>query len=465
MADRPTFLKSGERARLFPVLAETSKEGRTLSVVLSCLANVHEFGESLFKSVGQRVGARTNIEVFTEIVFAETEKNKLRPDGLVVLKAGSRIWTALIEAKVGLQKLDAQQIERYLQLAKEKKIDAVITISNQFTVRPDHHPISISKVAQRKVELYHWSWMSILTQATLLLSANEVKDREQVVILSELVRFLSHSSTGVQGFDRMPSVWRDFVVGVRGRAPITKGSDETQKIVAAWHEEVRDLSLVLSRLLAASVTVRLPRTHKADAKKRLMDDCNELVETKKLRCELEVPDAANPVVVEADLLTRSVLISMRLPAPGDKKSSLARTNWLLRQLKKTNSKEVYVRAIWPGAATATQVLLYILNESPEDLSRDRPKMALTSFEIILVRDLGGKFSGVRTFVEELERAVSDFYEEVGQYLRSWQPSAPRMKDKKEPEQVTPAAIQNEYEVSPPISEESNQGGEVDNPPV
>ncbi len=49
----PEYLTQGEQARLFPVLATTSKEGRTTSIVLACLARIDEFGASLLNSVGQ----------------------------------------------------------------------------------------------------------------------------------------------------------------------------------------------------------------------------------------------------------------------------------------------------------------------------------------------------------------------------------------------------------------------------
>jgi len=67
--ERPDYLIQGEIARLFPVLATTSKEGRTTSIVLACISKVHEFGFDLMALMGQRVGKRTKIETFTEIVF------------------------------------------------------------------------------------------------------------------------------------------------------------------------------------------------------------------------------------------------------------------------------------------------------------------------------------------------------------------------------------------------------------
>lgn len=72
----------GEVARLFPVLATTSKEGRTTSIVLSCISNVNEFGKELLKSVGVKTGKKASVEAYTEVVFNGCkEKEKDRPDG------------------------------------------------------------------------------------------------------------------------------------------------------------------------------------------------------------------------------------------------------------------------------------------------------------------------------------------------------------------------------------------------
>lgn len=66
---RPDYLIQGERARLFPVLATTSKEGRTTSILLACLSRIDEFARELLKPIGISVGKRTVIDCWTEIVF------------------------------------------------------------------------------------------------------------------------------------------------------------------------------------------------------------------------------------------------------------------------------------------------------------------------------------------------------------------------------------------------------------
>ena len=126
---RPDYLSAGDHARLVPVLATTSKEGRTTSIVLACLARINEFGAALLGQLGLRVGVRTNIDCYTEVVFeGQKDTPRDRPDGLVVVRTGSREWRALVEAKVGSQSLDADQIEKYRVIAKEQKIDCVISM-------------------------------------------------------------------------------------------------------------------------------------------------------------------------------------------------------------------------------------------------------------------------------------------------------------------------------------------------
>jgi hypothetical protein len=59
MIEKPDILVRGERARLFPILADTSKEGRTLSILLACLESVDSFGKSILADLGVKTGVRS----------------------------------------------------------------------------------------------------------------------------------------------------------------------------------------------------------------------------------------------------------------------------------------------------------------------------------------------------------------------------------------------------------------------
>lgn len=51
MHDLPSFLSSGQRARLIPVVADTSKEERAASIFLATLSAVPAFAASMLTTV------------------------------------------------------------------------------------------------------------------------------------------------------------------------------------------------------------------------------------------------------------------------------------------------------------------------------------------------------------------------------------------------------------------------------
>lgn len=423
----PEFLETGEEARLIPVVSETSKERRAASIFLATLTAVDDFAASMLRGIGVRVGTRAKLRCFTEVVFRDLPVEvKHRPDGLVLVNTGKKVWSAIVEAKIGKAEIDEEQLKNYVQLAKQNGIDAVITLSNQFTALPDHHPVPLPKTLTKGVEVFHWSWMYMLTQATLLLHDDQFSSPEQRYILREVVRFFSHDSAGVSQFDRMNAEWKDLVLKIQSDAPLNRALPEVERSVASWHQEERDLSLIMSRKIGREVHLKLSRAHLGDQAQRLRDDCEELVQTKTLSSTLEIPDAAAPLLVTVHLGRRTITCSMSLQAPKDKKRASARINWLLRQLAQANAADVFVKANWPGRAQDTHASLEQARTNPASLESANAEQSPLGFEVMMVRDLAGKFAGTKTFIEGLEDFVPKYYENIGQYLRAWVAAPPKV---------------------------------------
>lgn len=425
---RPDYLAQGEVARLFPVLATTSKEGRTTSIVLACISKVEEFGAELMNSLGKRVGKRTVIDTYTEIVFKnEKVQIKDRPDGLIVLRTGTSEWRALVEAKVGSAEIGPEQIEKYREIAKEQGLDCVITISNQFATRPEHHPVEAVRKSRSKIPVFHWSWMSILTTTDILLNQDRVADDDQRLLLNELRRFLTHESAGVKGFDRMPPEWSEINRLVSAGGTIPTKSQDAAVVLDAWHQETRDLSLILSRQTETAVQERLSRKHRTNPAQRQKDELQHLREDGQLHCALDVPDAAAPIEIVADIARRTIDVGMTLRAPEDRVSSKARVNWLLRQIKSEQTGDVFVRMMWPGRSESTQFQLADLLADPALCEKDKNGLQVTRFHIFIARRLGAKFTQQVNFIRELEEVVPAFYGEIGQNLQEWRKPAPKIK--------------------------------------
>lgn len=358
MTSRPDYLISGETARLIPIVPDSAREQKSASVLLAGLRSVLELRQALLKSIGVRVGKTSQLEAWTEVVFKAHDKKsppqKDRPDGLLILRTGKREWRALVEAKIGNDTVKEEQVTKYLQQAKTHNLDAVITITNQFAALPTHHPVKVAKSATKSVDLFHWSWAFIRTQCQLLLKNDGVEDEDQVFILSELLRYFESDRAGISNFDQMNKEWKDVVNKVKSNTPLSKSSDEVQNTVSAWHQEQRDLCLIMARLTGSEITLKLKNQHRLDPAKRVKDDSDTFCKDQALTCALSIPNAAADLEITADIQRRMIHSSMKLAAPRDKKSSKARVNWLLRQLKKTNPEGISIRAIRPGSALPTQ---------------------------------------------------------------------------------------------------------------
>lgn len=418
----------GEKARLFPILADTSREGRVLSITLASLSAVYDFRRVLLKSISQSVGVRTNLDAFSEVSFPDEGKLKERPDGLIVLRTGKRVWSALIEAKIGNAEIDSDQVERYLKLAKRNNINAVISISNQFANQPDQPPYAASKVGAKGVELFHWSWMHIRTEAALLCDDGQIEDPDQVYILEEFVRYLSHDTVGISGFDQMNPEWTELVGLFQKGGRVNKTAPETHNTVLSWHQELRDLSLILRRRTMSNVALRLPRAQEQEAKARQKADAERLSEEGCMTACFDIPDAAAHLDINVSLVTRAIHVGMKLKAPLDRKSGKARINWLLRQVKEVDPSRIVVRAHWAGRTPHTQASLEAVRNNPDIILFEDLSKAPVALEILMATEDGRRFRGRKTFIQTLEEAVPEFYDRIGQNLKAWEPPAPRIRE-------------------------------------
>ena len=429
----PDYLIRGEVARLIPVVADSRKEQRVVSALLAIFSAVPDFANAIISPLGQKITSRTTVNTFTEIGLKNEDAiGKDRPDGLINVQRGKYSWTMFVEAKIGGSTLEKEQLERYLRLARDNSIDALLTISNEFASRPHHHPVNVSQSLTKRVQLIHLSWTAILTEVILLHENASIEDPEQAFLIREFVRFLSHESVGVNGYTNMPVSWKNMVNTVQAGGHLNKKSRDLELVVMGWHQKVRDLSLQLSQYLGRRVDVRLSRSHGTKPDIRMQDDVEALSKTNTLNASFCIPDAASDLVIVADLRARAIRASMTVDAPRDKKRTVTRIKWLLRQLKDAEPTDVIIRIQWPSRAADSDIPLSTLRENPQAAEIVKSNALPRAFEVILNKASGRRFNGKRTFIEEIEDVCPKFYEEIGQHLKAWQPPPPKPKHPSEP---------------------------------
>ena len=420
------ILNNAQPARLIPTIADSRNEERIVSILLATLPKVPLFAEKILERCGERVSKSSTLSSYTEVEFPSLDgSGKDRPDGVLCLTTRKARWAAILEAKIGKVEIDEEQVHRYADLARKYQVDAVITLSNQLVPLPTHVPYSVSKRVGNHVKFFHFSWISILTRARLILRNRKDISPEQAFILGEMSRYFEHPSSGVRRFEQMNSEWRTLVHGIRDGQQFKRTSPEIENTVASWHQEERDVCLILSRRIGEQISIRrLSRKHQAEPARRLRDACDDLISSNELRFAFSIPNAASDLEVVADMQRRTISCSMKLNAPLDKQRASARINWLRRQLRDVDGGNIQIRAVWPGRAMPTQASLSEVKADSRYLENERPGMAPTSFEIVMIGDIAGRFSGRRTFIEDLEKLIPEFYDEIGQHLRPWAPPPP-----------------------------------------
>jgi hypothetical protein len=200
-----------QQARLIPttgISGQDEQEMRATSALLAVISAVKEFGSTLLKPLGAPSGT---ITTFIEVHFDLADGRRLRPDGVIRVTRGSKEWTTLVEVKTNSSDLVREQVESYLDVARENEFDAVLTISNQLAPSENVHPVEVDKRKIRKVALHHLSWTEVLSIAVAQRVHRGVSDPDQAWILAELIRYLEHPRSGALDFADMGAAW----VGVR----------------------------------------------------------------------------------------------------------------------------------------------------------------------------------------------------------------------------------------------------------
>ena len=425
-----------EPARLIPVSGikgEQEAEERAVSALLAVMTAVRPFSAALLTHAGATRAATARVEAFTEPAF-EVDGRTVRPDGLIEVHVGKRTaFRALAEAKTGLSKLDADQINTYLDVARAEDIDCVVTISNEIAPSPGVHPTPGLHVrANSKVAAHHLSWTLILSEAVKEHAHRGVEDPEQAWILGELIRYLTHPKSGVLEFSDMGDNWlkvRDAATG----GTLNRADPAVTEICQRWDQLLRVAALRLSTETGADVLEAIPKAHRANPRLRSKEFLRTLCGDGTLSGVLRVPASAGDMTVTADIRASIVEVSATFTAPQDG-TPRAAVVWLVKQLREAPAGlvvDTYAR----NSRTALSEALTRLREEPLlALGGDRSKHP-ARFRVRLQSPMG---EGRRTrrkpgFVDSVLDAVIGFYADVLQDITPHTPKVPHI------ERSSPAA--------------------------
>jgi hypothetical protein len=411
-------------ARLIPtagIRGQTEQESRATSALLAVISAVPAFAHAFLRVMEARSG---RVRTFAEVRLKDADGQTHIPDGAIVVERGKARWSCLLEVKTGSAALEPEQVQRYLDMARQHGFDGVLTLSNQIVADPDALPYKVNGKKVGKLTVRHLSWWQVLTEAVIQYRFRGIDDPDQAWILNELIRYLTDERSGASGFEGMGPEWVPLRDAARN-GTLRASDSETATIAARWEQLIEYLCLNLSQELGVVVTRQRPR-RKTPAE-RLENAVRLLAAEGILRSGFRVPKAVGPIEIEADLKARQLTTSVELEAPRDLKRPSARINWLLRQLREAPD-DLRIDVRFPHLREGRSELLGDCRESPECLllpsdSKRQPH----SFVLARSKAMGRKAGrGDGSFTADTCEQAITFYRDLVQDLRAPQPKAPQL---------------------------------------
>jgi hypothetical protein len=445
---RPDPMKSDEErrilaspARLIPGYKKLDEKSLA-SVFLASLPLVKEFRDSVFREMG--MGRTGYLKVYTEVSFPRVKiyqenspkKGPLRVDGLVLQVVGKQIKDAAIfEFKMGAQEIYAQQINAYMELAKEVGVPRLVSVSNQFVPSPTDYPIEVNR--SKAVALYHFSWRYIIMLGSILLTDNDynIADPDQVLIMSEVMAFLRDPTVEAKTFDQMSEEWVAVVKGLGSDKDFAKkGYACIDEAVRNWIEEEQDLALKMSDELGSKIDCRFHGIK--SFKQRIEVEKQRIVKESTLSSELKFPNTVSPLRVMLDLARRRLFCDVMLQVPAIAMSEIHKKAGIKGQLRYVEKQLDRCRRKNEAAFDAIKQDLYL-----EVLVKGKhlnPNHRYGEWEQLIEESVGKQIISVRVtyqklldsltkrrvFITEYELAVRNFYAVIVQHLKN-PPVAPR----------------------------------------
>jgi len=412
-------------ARLIPSL-KTGGELALTSIFLSSLRLVKEFRQKVFSDI--KLPNNGKAYFFTEWHYDGIEKSKKadsRIDGVIIIVISGKIKdVAFIESKKDEEELEIEQIERYQRIAREIKVPKLVTISNQFVENPSDFPIKL-KSQISVVKKFHFSWTYLQTIAQILIFENKdnIEDEDQVEIMREVLHYLTHPKSGTNGYHQMKKGWTEVVNSIKGLSK--PNTEDIQEAILSWHEEEKDMSLLLSRSIG--VYVKTTKTK---------DSLKLLEENKLLTSKLEVKNAVSDIYIIADFIRESVSMDVSF-TPDDTKGSIAKITDIKKDIQKcikfdSDLMDLLMKDVWIELKikNSRHKIRKNIAQIEEFEEEGIKKKEITKVRILLIKDFKANFSKPKKFVALIEQMLLDYYKGIVQHLSNWYPDAPKVKGKK-----------------------------------
>ena len=418
-----------QEARLIPLL-KTGDEGALTSIFLSSMKLVKEFRNSIFKEIKFPKGGKAYY--LREVAFPNIDvpngNQTCRFDGMIIVVVSNKIKDVVVfEMKNENNSLEDKTIEKYIKTLKQLGITKLVTVSNDFVSDSSQSPVKLDKNTTKNFNLYHFSWTYLMTKGQILLFDNEtnIEDEDQVEIMKEVLYYLDGPKSGVNGYHKMKDGWKNTIEKITDRRTFKIDEPDVIEAIESWHEEERDMALLLSRKLGVFVK---STSRKASS---IKDDAKRLKTKSELLGNLSIKNSVSDIKIRLDFEVKTVSMSVKVIPPQDK-GTKGRISDVRRQLENAKRKNELVfnkisddLLLEADVKHARQNIRVSLSDIELILDEANGR-EIQSFNIVLMSKFKAKFSSNKGFITEIESMVLEYYAGIVQYLTNWDRPAPKL---------------------------------------
>lgn len=117
--------------------------------------------------------------------------------GTIVISSAKARWSCLMATKTDAEKFDPEQIGRYLEVARQHHLNALLTVSNQSDDDRDWQSAAELDTSElMNFRIAHLSWWKVLYEAVMQHRFRGVDGSNQAAILADLIYYLTDEEHG-----------------------------------------------------------------------------------------------------------------------------------------------------------------------------------------------------------------------------------------------------------------------------
>ena len=203
-----------------------------------------------------------------------------------------------------------------------------------------------------------------------------------------------------------------------------KLSDErVENVSNALVEEFSEIALNLTDHLGVDCSAKIPTSFMSDRGAWQKSITRSICDQKSASCSFNIPNAADTLDVHIDLAKNSISVGMEIRVPEERSTLSGKINWVIRQLRNLEAPNSFVKVRWKSRAADEFIEM---GKFDSNFFQGRQlNTTILSLTPLMQLHSSRLFGSRKNFITELEALVLNFYDEHAQYLKQWQPSAPK----------------------------------------